>query len=303
MANPHRRVVTRAERAGDYLGGLFNRLGNSDHPNGSILRAYRAALAGVGGALDSPRRTQAVLQQTRQSVAVAVRDVFDDAAGYGVEQAGRDVADWGIRASGYAVADGYLNSVTETTLAALDQQLNAVYTDVLSGSPDANELLGDESRAGILAPGAVILAASRWLVTVHAGAYNDASTQAIEQAGQQATQYGKQAVAAIDNRTTECCLKVHGQIVPVSGKFHLTGTPRFADDMNAPPFHWNCRTATALVKLAEQDDDLTRIMRSAASVEIEARQQGATDAPKYTNAGSVRPSRAGELRRKVFGSG
>ena len=301
MANPHKRIVGRAEKAGDYLGTLFNRRGNMDHPNGSGLRAYRAALAGIGGALDSPRRTQALLQQMRQNVYVAVRDVFDSAAGYGVDQAERDLGDWGIRASAYRVSDDYLRSATETTLTALDQQLNAVYTDVLSGSPDEAELLGDESRAGILAPAAVILAATRWLVTIHAGAYSDASTQAIQGAGQQVTEYGKQAVAAIDDKTTDCCLKVHGQLVPVSGAFQLTGTPRFADEMKAPPFHWNCRTATALVKLAEQDDDLTRIMQAAASVEIEARQQGATDAPQYTNAGSVKPSRAGELRRRVFG--
>lgn len=50
--------------------------------------------------------------------------------------------------------------------------------------------------------------------------------------------YQKQAIATIDERTTDCCLKVHGQIQNIDDPFILTGTPRFADEMQDPAFHW-----------------------------------------------------------------
>jgi len=54
----------------------------------------------------------------------------------------------------------------------------------------------------------------------------------------------KQAVAAISPETTDCCLRVHGQIQPLDKPYQLTGEPRFADEMMYPSFHWNCRTAS-----------------------------------------------------------
>lgn len=59
-------------------------------------------------------------------------------------------------------------------------------------------------------------------------------------------QFQKQAIAAIDKRTTQCCLKVHGQIQNLDQPFVLTGTPRFADRIQNPPFHHRCRTAVSL---------------------------------------------------------
>lgn len=58
--------------------------------------------------------------------------------------------------------------------------------------------------------------------------------------------YQKQAIAAIDARTTDCCRRVNGQIQPLDKPFELRGTPRFADRLMQPPFHWNCRTVTVL---------------------------------------------------------
>jgi hypothetical protein len=55
-------------------------------------------------------------------------------------------------------------------------------------------------------------------------------------------QWLKQAVAQIDSSTTDCCLRVHGQVQPLEKPFELRGTPRFADEMMHPRFHWRCRT-------------------------------------------------------------
>ena len=85
----------------------------------------------------------------------------------------------------------------------------------------------------------------------------------------------KQAIAALDERTTDCCLRVHGQIKDLDEPFHLTGTPRFADEMQHPPFHWFCRTVETLwVEQFEQAGITTKEMRAAANAELKAREDG-----------------------------
>lgn len=89
------------------------------------------------------------------------------------------------------------------------------------------------------------------------------------QAGQQ---WNKQAIAAIDENTTDCCLRVHGQIQPLGQTFSLTGTPRYADRMQHPPFHGHCRTVEALyLEVFETVGVPTGAMRDAARAELEAR--------------------------------
>ena len=87
-----------------------------------------------------------------------------------------------------------------------------------------------------------------------------------------AVEYKKQAIATIDERTTDCCLRVHGQIQPLEKDFKLTGTPRFADKVPDPPFHWYCRTTEVLYnEKFEEFGITTATMRDAANSELEAR--------------------------------
>jgi len=93
---------------------------------------------------------------------------------------------------------------------------------------------------------------------------------------QQTTQtvYMKQAVAAIDERTTDCCLRVHGQVQPLDKPFKLDGSPRFSDEVDSPPFHWYCRTAQTLyTEKFEQKGITTEAMTDAARAELDAREQ------------------------------
>ena len=84
----------------------------------------------------------------------------------------------------------------------------------------------------------------------------------------------KQAAATIGERTTDCCLTVHGQIQPLSKPFHLTGTPRYADWIHHSPFHWYCRTSIVLyLPEFEEIGISTQEMRDAARAEIEAREK------------------------------
>lgn len=72
----------------------------------------------------------------------------------------------------------------------------------------------------------------------------------------------KQAVAAVQAKTTATCLRVHGQVRELDEPFELTAEPRFARRMMAPPFHWNCRTAV-VGYLEELDTDMADMRREA----------------------------------------
>jgi hypothetical protein len=89
-------------------------------------------------------------------------------------------------------------------------------------------------------------------------------------AGQAASgrKWYKQAVAQLDADTTDCCLAVHGQVQPVDKPFELTGTPRFADQMMHPRFHWRCRTDELLWA-----EDLEAVGQSTEQMRQEARAQ------------------------------
>ncbi len=104
------------------------------------------------------------------------------------------------------------------------------------------------------------------------------------------TEYKKQAIAAIDERTTDCCLRVHGQIQPLDEPFKLEGEPRFADEVDSPPFHWYCRTAVALyTERLEERGIPTSEMTEAARLELKARAETGRREP-------IRPSSATSRR-------
>ena len=87
----------------------------------------------------------------------------------------------------------------------------------------------------------------------------------------------RQAISAVDERTTNTCLEVHGQIVRNKEKFHLIGTPRFRDYMLNPPFHDYCRTATSIYQDRMETIPgivTTAQMRDASQAEIKAREDG-----------------------------
>lgn len=107
---------------------------------------------------------------------------------------------------------------------------------------------------------------------------NNASRQIVyENAKTLVNGLKKQAIAAIDDRTTECCLSVHGQVADVGQTYKLTGTPRFQDEMMFPAFHWRCRTSSAAYHIAyevaaEGTEASTAYMREQARQALKARQ-------------------------------
>lgn len=110
----------------------------------------------------------------------------------------------------------------------------------------------------------------RLVITTANAAKNDALRQMNAEGG---TQVQRQAIATMSPETTDCCLRVHGQIVDIDEPFTLTGTPRFADQLMHPSFHWNCRTSIAMYHpIFEQGGLTTANMRANAQIELRRRQ-------------------------------
>jgi hypothetical protein len=163
---------------------------------------------------------------------------------------------------------------------------------VVATGGDLALIIGDESRTGVLQPSAVVQEGARWLTAMAMAGWQETVrvTRGFE--------WMKQAVAAIDERTTDCCLRVHGQVVGIDEKFRLTGTPRFADELEWSPFHWYCRTSVTLVTAEEAGDDLTERMEAAAAAEL-ARRAALQEQIDAVRAELVGLEEAPDIRRRA----
>jgi len=259
------------------MGLLHRRLGGVRYPRGVVMVAYRRSLrelrdilssGGVGPAWRSVRVAEAgqLLRRLRLEVALGVTGVLDDAATLGAEQAAAQLAGYGVgQAAVSATGPGQGRAeALQAILAILDAQIETAIALMVTGAP-VEQIVGSDERQGPLAPAAVLSSAWFWVGAVTLASWTWLATRP----GQQL--FFKQAVAAIDERTTDCCLRVHGQVVTLDGEFHTTGRPRFAEYQQAPPFHWNCRSATALVRPEDAGDQLTQEMMDAARAELAAR--------------------------------
>lgn len=275
--NPHEAAVKSALRAGSEINRLIGRLGTAEHPRGEVLVAYRNAQRGVRAALDHEPGFQRdmtlrdALGGLRLAVRNTARESLSAAVSVGQEQAMHQAAVWDLPGSvmGPAVDTAAMEAAWMGTV---DGQISAALALAATGADEA-EIVGDESRAGVLRPAPIVAEGSRWIAgAVTAAMIGWWNWLLGEQGGRRGRAgWNHQAVAAIDERTTNCCLRVNGQIQPLNKPFRLTGTPRYADEQMSPPFHWYCRSAEALLPADAEDDKLTAGMREAARAELAAR--------------------------------
>ena len=309
MPTQHERAVANASRTTERLGRLFDALGHAQSRRG-IFRAYRAAIAALSVNLDSLAGTNDVLAQLRRTVALEASDVLQDALDLGIEAGQRDADLWGFvvdPATDLTVPPAALAAI----LANVDAQSIGARGLLLLGQGDDAQIIGNEERAGIITPAPVTSDAARWVVLLSMVAYDvvvrrsivrtelpsyyqDEGIRAVNAAApalfgnrfegydfaqfgigarvrEVLSEWGRQVVAVVDERTTDCCLRAHGQWQAMGDEFVLTGQPRYADKMPHPPFHRWCRSATALVQRQYAADDLTQKMRDAARAELNAR--------------------------------
>ncbi len=270
MANPLEQAIQSGIRANETVGGLFAKVGTREHPRGFVLSAYRNANRAMRSALAEPFPVAAaaeVMAGLRRTVRSESLTLFGDAEAAGQEEAARQLRFYGIESNPNPTFSTLALASADALTARIDAQSAAIQALLLTGAT-ADQITGDGERQGVLRASDVAIWAAQMAASLLWGAFE--SWAVTHSAG---FTWKKQAVAALDNRTTDCCLRVHGQIQPFSRPFILTGTPRYADRMDWPGFHPWCRTAGVLY-LDEYDSGLTERMTGAAAGILEERANG-----------------------------
>jgi len=294
MPTPHETAVAIAERTIARLGGMFDALGSAEQ-GGGLYDLYRLILADLFDVAD-PRIIELRLRRFEYDALLMVDGWLDEAFGIGNEQASEQLSARGFVASALlALAVPAMQLAKQAIDAALKSQTVRVLALAKLGT-DPALIFGDITRPGILAPGPMVREIARWLVVVANHAHEEVINQTLADAGERPEDWGKQAIAAIDERTTETCLLVHGQVKPFDEPFELSGKPwdqaQFYGFSNKqPPFHWWCRDTLALILMSEAHDHMTQRMRAAADAELLARVDGSRQEIHPANAFS----RRGEL--------
>lgn len=272
MANPLQRSVDSAIRANDEIKKSFARFGTSEHPRGFVVAQYRSGLRAMRQALKEPDALGAamdVMAGLKAGLSGSIRSELVDMTAFGFEEAARQLSFYGVNAiePSPLIFNERIDAATAAALAKVEAQEAMVKALILTGA-DAAQIMGDDERAGVVRVGEVLSAATYWAAALVWEAF---SWLAPRQSG--GLDFQKQAIAALDGRTTDCCLRVHAQIQPLNGRFRLTGTPRFADQMDWSPFHNRCRTAIALY-LSSFDMGLTEKMQAGANAIMAERAAG-----------------------------
>jgi hypothetical protein len=263
--NPLLRSIHEAVRLNKELGRLFGLVGNSNHPRGRIMTAYRVALQALR-ADSSPNAVREVMRNLHNQVEQEARHLLIEAAAIGNQSAVTQSAYYGAQIKPPPPPANVINQQAQVIADQVAAQASAALgLAVIEREPEL--IYGTDERAGVVRPAPVVSSFDLGMASLMGAAFSLA-IQSV--AG---NDFQKQAIAALDSRTTDCCLRVHGQVQPLDGLFHLTGDPRFADDMDWSPFHWNCRTSIALYK-PEFDDGLTDQMRTGADFVISERAAG-----------------------------
>lgn len=269
MPNPRETSIKAAQDTTRGLKRLFDHLGNREHPRGSILSIYRQTRRELRSNLNNPVRVADALSVMQFSISGVVRELFNFATDLGSTQATRELEAYELPIiQQYLSVEGFASSI----LSIANGQMSAIQSAVAAGIADPGLLIGDSERLGVLNPNPIVNDAAKWLALVAVLAWQKMIDASLTQAGAR-EDFQRQAIAAIDERTTDCCLRVHGQVVGLDRDFNLTGVPRFADKMRNPPFHWYCRTGTALVRKKDAEDKLTQQMKHASQLELQARKE------------------------------
>ncbi len=228
---------------------------------------------------------QRLLQLERQAGAI-LRGVVNDAEERALEAIGREMA----LLPGNLRRD--LSAFTRINTALVERFVPIALGDLQMATTALSGVLRRELQAGLLQgesfPNLVArlmkvdgsewskgaLSAERLARRLVIHAENAARTEFIQQAAVGIPELKRQAVAVVASNTTDCCLRVHGQVVGVDEPFRLTGEPRFASEMMHPPFHWNCRTAAAAWHPRFEAGGLTTVnMQASAKAELKRRQE------------------------------
>ena len=279
MPNPHLTAIRSGIRYNRALKRLTNsKIGTKEHPRGAILAAYRRARKALLGNLDNPAVVSLALEAYRTAVIQAVAE----GAQLSVELAMAHADDLLEAYSLPAIAIGRSTAVDELLTSAtgiVDGQIRAIQSGVLTEA----QVLGGQRRLGLFTAGVLQREVANRFANIAAQKVGGMMDESLIISGTK-LEYVRQAIAAVDERTTPCCLGVHGQTREMDEDFYTPDPPAYADAQERPPFHSYCRTSQVLVLRTMTNDDLTRDMKRAAALETEMREKPRYSAPHPANA-------------------
>jgi hypothetical protein len=241
----HAASVRSASEMGDDLLRLFRLVGQSDAPRGRLLSAYRRArdVLATPEALRNARLVRDTLAELQSSVERDLITLWDEGADVGKMRAGQQKAIYRLDTRPRSTDRDLLrDAAVGAVTSIIARQSAAIVADVLQGRARPETVLGDGTSAGVLNPFQALGPARDQVAQAGRAGYEVEMGRPARP-----TEWWQQAIAAIDERTTECCLLVHGQAVPMGATFTLEGEPRYADEQEAPPFHWNAILAGEMV--------------------------------------------------------
>lgn len=270
--NPLEQSVQYALEANEIIRGYFGEVGTHDRPRGKVFAAYRNARRAMRQALAEKQRVRAageVLEQLRITVRHYADMIIGEAQEFGATAAETQLAFYGVIALRGALPDSLKEKRTAAVgavIAKLNAQIAAITAMIEVGGLD-EMIVGEGETVGVLRPGETIVTAAYWLTQLSWDSFD----WFVQKNG--GGQFQKQAIAGLDERTTDCCLRVHGQIRDLDAPFSLVGTPQFAAEVDHPPFHHYCRTAVALYQ-SQYDGGVTDRMRAGADNILAERKRG-----------------------------
>ncbi len=289
MPNPLEQCIASASQTDSRLRELMLFIGNNSNPNGKIMVAYRNARRALRTALNDPNPKLAVqeaMSQLRDAVDLYTRQTLDQARSGGAGNALEQLSFYGIEQTApYTPDPTSYEAAIAAVLSLLDAQVNSIYGLVELGGEEPL-IVGDDAHPGQLNPTNIVTAGAFWVTELWQYSFEETILAVLDATSMEllagmniglsqglSTKFLKQAIAALDERTTDCCLRVHGQIQPLNKPFKLTGYPRYADELDGPPFHPWCRTSTVLY-LPQYDEGLTPAMRDSAQIVLSERAAG-----------------------------
>lgn len=275
--NVHLQVINDAVRTNKKLAGLAGKLGTKRNPRGKVLVIYNQLRRDLKRELDSDKSNAEKRRATEQILSVgsfALRGVISDtmttAGDLGVDSAARQLSLYDIESTGFVNQFVSVDVGIEGSMSLVESQFNQVLA-IATISADPAIILGDAARQGILRPAPIVRNTFDLSATLTGALWVSQIIQGVET--QREEEFFKQAIATMDERVTDTCLRVHGQTRQLEQPYTLVGTPRFADEIDAPPFHNHCRTSSVLYK-PEFDLGLTELLEESAQVLLKQREAG-----------------------------
>ena len=268
MPNQVQQAVDHAERFNDTIGLFMQSVGVGGRP------------VGVRGVYDKwipylrvQKPTIGLLTEMEAEINLVSQAHAEKASNLGLDYAEKQLGFYEIDEMWGSDTEASLISVTNhavnSVVSKFNSQKTAAELYIALGYP-VEMIVGEGDNTGVFSPSATVKTAISAFLTLLWASTDLLFSSSIEEK----YKYEKIAVAALDTKTTECCLKVHGQSQPLKKPFHLTGEPRFADFIKFPPFHWFCRTASALYIPEFDFANVKATLQSAAGVVLAERALG-----------------------------